>query len=94
VFLHRLGEIRDRSFEDLRYRASGSNLVVAAITLWNTAYLDHAVKALQDAGPVDEKLLPHLSLLSWEHIHPTGDYHQHANKRVAKGGFRPLRQAR
>jgi TnpA family transposase len=94
VFLNRLGEIRDRSFENQRYRASGLNLVVAAITLWNTVYLDRAVKALQDAGPVDETLLPHLSPLSWEHIHLTGDYHWHANKRVAKGGFRPLRQAR
>jgi TnpA family transposase len=94
VFLNRLGEIRDRSFENQRYRASGLNLVIAAITLWNTVYLDRAVKALKDIGPVDELLLPHLSPLSWEHIHLTGDYHWHANKRVAKGGFRPLRQAR
>jgi TnpA family transposase len=36
VFLNRLGEIRDRSFENQRYRASGLNLVVAAIILWNT----------------------------------------------------------
>jgi TnpA family transposase len=30
VFLNRLGEFRDRSFENQRYRASGLNLVVAA----------------------------------------------------------------
>jgi TnpA family transposase len=94
VFLNRLGEIRDRSYENQRYRASGLNLVVAAITLWNTVYLDRAVTALQSAGSVDESLLPHLSPLSWEHIHLTGDYHWHANKRVAKGGFRPLRQSK
>jgi TnpA family transposase len=34
VFFNRLGEIRDRSFENQRQRASGLNLVVAAITLW------------------------------------------------------------
>lgn len=39
VLLNRLGEIRDRSFENQRYLASGFNLVVAAIILWNTAYL-------------------------------------------------------
>lgn len=39
VFLNRLGELRDRSFENQRYRASGLNLVVAAIVLWNTIYL-------------------------------------------------------
>ncbi len=38
VFFNRLGEIRDRSFEQQRYRASGLNLVTAAIVLWNTVY--------------------------------------------------------
>ena len=41
-----LGEIRDRSFEAQRPRASGLNLVTAAIVLWNTAYLERAVRAL------------------------------------------------
>jgi TnpA family transposase len=39
VFFNRLGEMRDRSFENQRYRASGLTLVVAAIILWNTVYL-------------------------------------------------------
>ena len=47
VFFNRLGEIRDRSFENQRYRASGLNLVVAAIILWNTVYLDRAVQTIQ-----------------------------------------------
>ncbi|WP_411263994.1 Tn3 family transposase [Escherichia coli] len=38
VFFNRLGEIRDRSFEQQRYRASGLNTVTAAIVLWNTVY--------------------------------------------------------
>src|SRR4029453_5408709 len=43
VFFNRWGEIRDRSFENQRYRASGLNLVTAAIVLWNTVYLERAV---------------------------------------------------
>jgi TnpA family transposase len=39
VFSHRLGEIRDRSYENQRHRAGGLNLIVAAIILWNTVYL-------------------------------------------------------
>jgi hypothetical protein len=31
VFFNRLGEIRDRSYENQRHRASGLNLLVAAI---------------------------------------------------------------
>jgi TnpA family transposase len=36
VFFDRLGEVQDVSFENQHHRASGLNLVVAAITLWNT----------------------------------------------------------
>ncbi|MEA2263274.1 MAG: hypothetical protein QOJ51_6099, partial [Acidobacteriaceae bacterium] len=54
VFFNRLGEMRDRSFENQRYRASGLNLVVAAIILWNTVYLERAIHALKKHGqPVD-----------------------------------------
>jgi len=61
VFFNRLGELRDRSFENQRYRASGLNLVVAAIVLWNTVYLDRAIRALREQSrSVDEKLLAHL----------------------------------
>ncbi|OSM08616.1 putative Tn3 family transposase [Magnetofaba australis IT-1] len=92
VFLNRLGEIRDRSFENQRYRANGLNLVVAAIILWNTVYLEHAVQALRDSGrKIDEQLLSHLSPLGWEHINLTGDYIWRQNKQVEQGKFRPLR---
>jgi TnpA family transposase len=94
VFFNRLGELRDRTFENQRYRASGLNLVVAAIVLWNTVYLERAIKGLREAGQlVKDSFLTHLSPLGWEHINLTGDYVWHANKRVAKGGFRPLRKA-
>ena len=54
VFIHRLGEIRDRSFEQQRYRASGLNLVAAAIMLWNTVYLERATQALREAGKLPD----------------------------------------
>ena len=92
VFLNRLGELRDRSFENQRYRASGLNLVVTAIVLWNTVYLERAVQALRDSGKdVDDKLLQHLSPLGWEHINLTGDYIWRQSKQVEQGKFRPLR---
>ncbi|RMM63017.1 Tn3 family transposase, partial [Pseudomonas savastanoi pv. glycinea] len=50
VFFNRLGEIRDRSFEQQRYRASGLNLVTAAIVLWNTVYLELSANALREQG--------------------------------------------
>ena len=75
IFFNRLGEMRDRSFENQRYRASGLNLVIAAIVLWNTVYLERVIQHLKDNGQtVNENLLKHLSPLGWEHINLTGDY--------------------
>jgi len=34
-YFNRLGEIRDRSYEQQRYRASGLTLVTAVVILWN-----------------------------------------------------------
>ena len=58
MFFNRLGEVRDRSFENQQYRASGLNLVVAAITLWNTIYLERAVTLLRKSQPVDTGFAP------------------------------------
>jgi TnpA family transposase len=91
VFFNRLGEIRDRSFEQQRYRASGLNLVTAAIVLWNTVYLERAIAALRTQGKVDEALLQYLSPLGWEHINLTGDYMWRSKTKIGAGRFRPLR---
>ena len=91
VFLCRLGEIRDRSFEQQRYRASGLTLVTAAIVLWNTVYIERAVQSFSSDGQnIDPEVLKYLSPLGWEHINLTGDY-QWNGKRPAQGRFRTLR---
>lgn len=92
VFFNRLGEIRDRSFEQQRYRASGLNLVTAAIVLWNTVYLERATDSLmENGGAVDNDLLQYLSPLGWEHINLTGDYIWSQEKKLEKENLRPLR---
>lgn len=92
VFFYRLGEIRDRSFEQQRYRASGLNLVTAAIILWNTVYLERATNALRRRGQLkDNAMLQYLSPLGWEHINLTGDYLWCINAKLGAGRFRPLR---
>ncbi len=92
VFFNRLGELRDRTCENQRHRASGLNLVVAAIVLWNTVYLERAVKALREREQaIPDDLLAHLSPLGWEHINLTGDYVWKPDGTTKK---RPLRQLR
>lgn len=75
VFMHRLGEIRDRGLENQSYRASGLTLLTAAITLWNTVYIERAIESLKRKGlKINEWLVSHLSPLGWEHINLSGDY--------------------
>jgi TnpA family transposase len=93
VCFNRLGELRDRSFEAQHHRANGLNLVVATIILWNTVYLELAIGALRQQGrQIDDGLLKHVAPVHWNHINLTGDYSWRQNKRVEKGGLRPLRK--
>jgi TnpA family transposase len=92
VCFNRLGEIRDRTYELQRCRASGLNLVVAAIIVWNTVYLDRAVYAKREHGqPIDESLFQHVAPIHWNHINLTGDYNWRQNRLVQNGKFRPMR---
>ena len=91
VFFHRLGEVRDRTFDDQQNRASGLNLVMQAITVWNTVYIDRAVQELRKHRDIDDTLLTHTSPLGWSHILLTGDYDWGADKQLRPGEFRSLR---
>jgi TnpA family transposase len=95
VFIHRLGEIRDRTYENQQHRASGLNLLVSAIILWNTRYLEQAVTQLRQVEDVPDHLLAHLSPLGWEHVNLTGDYIWGAPRNASENtdGLRPLRAA-
>ena len=85
VFFIRLGEMRDRGFENQRYRASGLNLVTSA-----TVYLERAIQAIKDHGEtVDENLLQHVSPLGWEHINLTGDYVWRQTRKAEKRKNQP-----
>ncbi len=87
IFFHSLGELRDRTFENQFFRASGLNLLVAAIILWNTRYLE---KALATLAPPPH-LIPHVTPLGWEHIGLTGDCIWGSDEVMVEGALRPLR---
>lgn len=87
IFFCQLGELRDRTFENQAYRASGLNLIVAAVILWNTRYLELAAA---DLG-VGSDTMRHVAPLGWEHLSLTGDYAWDADAQTAPGELRPLR---
>ncbi len=74
MVFNRLGELRDLTFENQRHCASGPDLIVSAIILWTTVYLDYTARHLRYCGiDVLDTLLAHLASLGWEHINLTGD---------------------
>ena len=87
IFFCQLGELRDRTFENQAYRASGLNLIVAAVILWNTRYLE---RAAADLG-VEPEMMRHVAPLGWEHLSLTGDYVWDTEDQPAPGELRPLR---
>ncbi len=75
VYTQKQGRITDRTFLSQNFRASGLNLMIAAIVYWNTIYMDRAVQHLRANGiEVPDHLLAHVAPLGWAHINLTGDY--------------------
>jgi len=71
----RQGRIADRTHEAQQYRASGLNLVIAAVVWWNSTYMTDAVAHLRAVGEsAPDDLLAHTSPVGWEHIAFSGDF--------------------
>lgn len=78
----------------MAYRASGLNLVVNAIVLWNTVYLSRAVDYVRSQGIIiPEELLSSVAPLPWGHISLTGDYQWNEIDRPLER-YRPVRTKR
>ena len=92
LFFGRLGELRDRAFEDQMHRASCLHLLMAAIAAWNTVYLTKAIETLRQQGEeIPEEAVAHIAPLGWEHIRFIGDYHFAPPSGRSLDNLRPLR---
>lgn len=74
IFFGKCGELRERELQDQLQRASALNILINAISIWNTAYLQKAIDYLKSSGSFNEDLLKHIAPLGWEHINFLGEY--------------------
>ena len=44
IFFGKYGELRERALQDQLQRASALNILINAISIWNTVYLTYATK--------------------------------------------------
>jgi TnpA family transposase len=92
LFFGRLGELRDRAFEDQIHRASCLHLLMTAIAAWNTVSLTEAIETVRKRGEgISEKTVAHIAPLGWEHINLTGNYHFAPQVGRSLENLRPLR---
>jgi TnpA family transposase len=87
------GKIRTHLEEEQINAASCLNLVVNAIILWNTVYMQAIIEQLRKEGyPVNDDDLKHLGPARYEHINPYGHYTFNVQQESERKGLRPLRQ--
>ena len=91
IFFGKQGELRERTMQHKLQRASALNIIINAISVWNTIYLTEALELQKSQGHFKEELLPHISPLSWEHINFLGEYHFRTENNRNPEELRPLR---
>jgi TnpA family transposase len=92
VFHGQRGELRQRYREGQEDQLGALGLVVNAIVLWNTMYMEAALQQLRAEGrEVEPADVARLSPLIHQHINFQGRYSFALSETVARGGLRPLR---
>ena len=89
------GQLRQRYREGQEDQLGALGLVLNAIVLWNTRYLDAALAQLRrDGFPVEDADVERLSPLIHDHINLLGRYHFAKPDNLGGGQLRPLRDPR
>jgi TnpA family transposase len=93
VFIANEGKIRKRTQEDQLNQASCLNLVVNAIMVWNTAYIQAVLNQLRNEGyDLNEEDIKHLSPARSEHINMYGKYYFNVEEGFKRKELRELRK--
>jgi len=92
VFHGKRGELRQRYRQGQEDQLGALGLVVNAIILWNTIYMDAAIEQLRSEGmEIRDEDKARLSPLNYRHINMLGRYSFALPEMVERGQLRPLR---
>jgi TnpA family transposase len=93
LFVANERQIRKRDPEDQLNQAACLNLVVNAVAVWNTIYMQAALEQLKKEGhEINEKDVEHLSPARSEHINVYGKYYFNVEEGFRRKGLRELRK--
>ncbi|MBC7748661.1 MAG: Tn3 family transposase [Methylotenera sp.] len=91
------GIIRKKQENEQQITARMPNLLTNIVTIWNTIYVQEAIKQLQKEGtvagnePLIENDFVHISPSPFEHINRLGKYVFNNEILLEENGLRPLR---
>ena len=92
IFHGKKGELRQRYREGMEDQLSALGLVVNAVVLWNTRYLQQALEQWQETeGIPNPDDVARLSPLLHDHVNVLGRYDFTSPENIAAGQLRPLR---
>ena len=93
IFHGQRGEVRKHYREGQEDQLGTLGLVVNAVCLFNSLYLDESVRRLREGGEeVSDMDLARVSPLMRDHVRVLGRYHFTLDESVAQGGLRQLRE--
>ncbi len=91
VFYGKRGELHQSYREGQEDQLGALGLVVNAIVIWNTKYIEVALDAIKQAGqPAFDSDIQRLSPLGYEHINIMGRYSFVLPEEIEQGGLRSL----
>jgi hypothetical protein len=88
--LENMGSYVERALHDQLQRASALNIIINAISVWNTVYLTKAAEHKKETGQFNDDLSSHISPLGWEHINFLGEYNFDDEQVTTLKSLRPL----
>lgn len=74
LFNGQRGKFMEKDFEKQLQSASALNILINAISLWNTVYLQQAYNYCKNSEPEITKYLEYTSPIIWRHINLLGEY--------------------
>jgi len=88
------GKIRRKQEEAQTCQAGCLNLMTNAVVVWNTLYMQEAVRQMDsgEGDPLEDERLRHLSPARFEHVNRYGRYRFDIEEEAGRTGLRPLRE--
>jgi TnpA family transposase len=93
LFFGKQGILMEKSIKNQFQRAAALNILINAISIWNTVYLNKAITELKQKKELEnfnEELYTHISPLGWQHINFFGEYTFDFSKKTTLNSLRPL----